>query len=628
MIRKTALVLTFVLATAAAFDAGAIDQTRRRPVTSPQLTIDGLIAAASADALRVQTSTGTVTVSLDATTEIVRAGNRSAATASTAGQYTLTDALVAPDGSISARRVTLFDVPASAAAEETLRVEGKVATVSPDASTLAIETRLGLLTVSVNETTVIRRDGVPIALADIPVGSFVRIIGKPTGERTLLALQIDVRSAEQPPHRDAVAGEVVEVRAADQALVIRREVRGPRSAADDLVVVRTNAETEIYRHRERIRFADIAAGDFVLAIGAFDASGALVAMRIDVANRPDPAPRIAGRVLEVSQTEKKFTVAVERSWMRDVEAGPVTVVVTDDTKIYREREQVRFAELKAGDFVHVAGEWDAAKALVASVIYIASPPTTPPMPMILGEIISIETATRTLVVRVRAMRPHESSLDGTVKVIAGDDTTIFRNGAPSRFAELKVGEVVSVVGEVRDDGAILARRIDVIVPPQRPNHVGGDVSAVGAQSIEIIVPTINPTFQPVRVTILVEDATEIYKDGERARLAAIRVGDVLVATGSWKNDSTFSARRIDARSRPDAPAGYVRGTIEMIERGGLRLVDPGGQRWGVSVSPLTIIIRDGRPLRFDELRVGDLLDVLGLPKGEHMIAAVSIRVVQ
>ena len=125
MIRKSAFILALALA-AATFDAAAIDQSRRRPITNPQLTVDGLIAAASPETIRVQTPSGTVTIAIEATTEVVRAGNRDALTSSSAGQYTLTDALVGRDGTISARRVALFDVPASAAAEDTISIDGKV----------------------------------------------------------------------------------------------------------------------------------------------------------------------------------------------------------------------------------------------------------------------------------------------------------------------------------------------------------------------------------------------------------------------------------------------------------------------------------------------------------------------
>jgi hypothetical protein len=627
MIRRHTLALALVLATTA-LAVDATGQERRRPVTNPQLTVDGLISAASHDTLRVQTPSGTVTVSIGTGTEIVRAGNLESLTASNVGQYTLTDAVAGNDGTIAARRVILFDVPASAAAEETVRVEGKVASVAPEASTLTLDTRRGVLTVSVNDTTVIRRDGDAIGLSGIAVGDFAFVAGKPTGDRTLLALKIDLRS--QPPSRphDAVAGEVVEVRAAEQSLLVRRALPGPRPAAGDLVVVRATAETESYRHRERIRFVDITKGDFVLAIGELDGAGALVALRIDVATLPEPAPRIAGRVLEVSTTEKKFTVAVERAWLHDSEAGPVTVIVGDATKIYRERELVRFTEIKAGEFVHVAGEWNAEKALVASVIHIAPPLPTPPLPLVLGEITAIEPATRTLVVRVRAMRPLENATDGTVKVLVGDDTKIFRNGEPSRFAELKVGEIVSVIGEVRDDGAILARRIDALVVPPRPSQVMGYVASVSAAAIDIIVPQAYPTFAPVHVVVHVDAATEIFRNGERVRLSAIKPNDILFASGAWRDDANFLARKIEARAMPELPAPVdLHGTIEAVEQGGTLLVATRDGRWAVTATRMTVIVRGQRPIRFDELKVGETVDVTGMAKGEHALVALKIEVV-
>lgn len=550
MIRNASFALALVLA-AAAFTAEAAEPGRRRPVTNPQTTVDGVVTAVSPEAFRVQTPRGMVTVALIQSTEIVRSSDSAEVAAPAPGDYTLTDALVSKDGSVTARRVALFTVPASVAVGETVRIEGKVASVSPEASQLTLETPGGaVVTVSVNESTRIHRGDTLIRLSEVEVGSIARVIGKPTGDRTLLALEIGIRAPQPqpPPHLDGVAGEVVEVRAAERALVVRRALNGPRPAADELAIVRTDERTEIYRHRERIRFEDIKAGDFVLARGEFDATRTLLAARIDVADLPEPPPVFAGRVLEVSAATREFTVAVERGWMHDSPDGPVTVVVGDDTKIYLEREQARFDAIKPGEFVRVAGRLRDDRAVVASIVHLVSPPAVPSMPAILGEIVDIEPATRTLVVRVRAMRPMESSTDGTVKVLVDDETKISRNGQPSRFEDLHTGEVVIVVGEVRDDGTLLAERIQAIVPPQRPAFVMGPVASVAERSIDIIVPQPFPTLIPVRVTILTSETTQVFHNGQSAPLSAIKLGDMAFATGEWRDDRTFVASRIDAKA--------------------------------------------------------------------------------
>ncbi|MFA6958056.1 MAG: DUF5666 domain-containing protein [Thermoanaerobaculia bacterium] len=622
MIRRVTTALALVLAVTT-LGAGASEPGRRRPVTNPQTTVEGVIAAMSAEGFRVQTGTGMVNVTLTSGTQLMQVG----ATAMTPalGDYTIVEGLAARDGSVSAKSVALFNVPSSVATGETVRIDGRVATVTPELSELKLETPGGvLLSVATNETTLIRRDGTAIALKDIEVGSIARVVGKTTGERTLLALQIDIRTKELP-RRDMIVGQVAEIRAADRTLLINPHRDGPGTAV--LETVRADERTEIYRRGERIRFDDIALGDFVMAQGTFDASRVLLATRIDIADLPAPAPKIAGRVLEVSAATRQLTVAVERGWMHDAPTGPVTVVVTDTTKIYRDREQVRFDAIKAGDFIVVAGTWRDDKALVADTIHLASRPDFPPMPAILGEIVTIEPATKTLFVRVRAMRPLESSTGGTVKVLVGDDTKIFRNGQPIGFGDLKTGNAVIVVGELRDDKAILAKRIDAIVAPERPQQIFGFVSRVGPGSIEIIVPQAIPTFAPVYATLLVDEATEIVRKGVRIRLAEVKVNEMLFASGEWKSDNTMLARKIELRDGAPPPMTFgVRGAITAIDTLTLRLSASDGP-WSVTATKMTFVFRPGgAPSGFASLKVGEVVDVSGMPHGDHSLIAMKIEV--
>jgi len=625
MIRRVAIALTLVLGVTTVA-AGASGPGRHRPVTNPQATVEGVIAAVSPEGFRVQTNAGMVNVTLTPGTQLMQVG----ATAQTPalGDFTIVEGLVARDGSVTARSVALFNVPSSVATGETVRIEGRVATVTPELSELKLETPGGLLlNVSTNETTLIRRDGSAIALKDIEVGSVARVIGKATGERTLLALEIDIRTALQPPHHDMVVGEVVEIRADQHAVVVRRPVYPPHLSADDRAVVRTDGQTEIFRHRERIRFDDIKTGDYLMAQGDFDASKALLASRIDVAELPEAPPKIAGRVLEVAAASRQFTVAVERGWMHDAPTGPVTIVVNDTTKIYRNGEQVRFDAIKTGDFALVSGEWSDGATLVATTVRLVIPPDIPPMPAILGEIVTIEPATKTLYVRVRAMRPLEASGDGTVKVLVGDETKIFRNGQPIGFGDLKTGNAVIVVGELRDDRAILARRIDAIVPPERPQQIFGFVSRVGPASIEIIVPQAVPTFAPVYATLLVDESTAIFRKGVRIRLGEVKVNELVVASGEWKSENTMLARRIDVMEGAPPPTNFgLRGSITAIDNLTLHLAAADGP-WSVTATKMTFVFRPGGvPSSFASLKVGEIVEVSGMPKGDHSLIAMKIEV--
>jgi hypothetical protein len=155
----------------------------------------------------------------------------------------------------------------------------------------------------------------------------------------------------------------------------------------------------------------------------------------------------------------------------------------------------------------------------------------------------------------------------------------------------------------------------------------GTVAATGATSIDIIVPQPYPTFAAVRVTILVDAATEISRNGERVSLSAIKLNDMLFAQGEWKDDRTFLARKIQAKGMQELPSPVgLHGRIDAIEPGKLRVTNPDGA-WTVSVTRMTIITRGSMPVRFESLKPGETVDVKGIESGDHAIVAMLIVVV-
>ena len=142
----------------------------------------------------------------------------------------------------------------------------------------------------------------------------------------------------------------------------------------------------------------------------------------------------------------------------------VTVKVSSDTRIRKNREEAKLADLKAGDHVFAAGKLGSDKVLAASLVGVGEmrggagmvmmgPGGTPPTPeqlqkmglgttFIAGEVKSIEDTKLTI------LRP-----DGQTQTIEVDESTSFRAGRGENsitLADIKVGDRVMGRGEVKN----------------------------------------------------------------------------------------------------------------------------------------------------------------------------------
>ena len=81
----------------------------------------------------------------------------------------------------------------------------------------------------------------------------------------------------------------------------------------------------------------------------------------------------------------------------------------------------------------------------------------------------------------------------------------------------------------------------------------GKVTAVGADSFTMHAKGGSKDLHGSDVTVVVTDTTKMRRDGAKATVADLQVGDRVNVVGTRGTDGTFTARHVNAHG-PDAPA--------------------------------------------------------------------------
>jgi len=159
-------------------------------------------------------------------------------------------------------------------------------------------------------------------------------------------------------------------------------------------------------------------------------------------------PHVTGTVVSVSGDEMV---------VKPESGDNVTVKVSSDARVRKDRQEAKLSDLKAGDHVMVGGEQGSDKVFKARFVAVGemgrmgmmgAPPSPEEMvkmglgtTFIAGEVKSIEETKLTIA------RP-----DGQTQVIEADENTSFKNGKNESvtLADIKVGDHVMGRGEVKN----------------------------------------------------------------------------------------------------------------------------------------------------------------------------------
>ncbi|MFB0533363.1 MAG: DUF5666 domain-containing protein [Anaerolineae bacterium] len=285
----------------------------------------------------------------------------------------------------------------------------------------------------------------------------------------------------------------------------------------------TSDETRFrIRGVENPTIADVKVGDYILAKGEPDSTGAFVARAILVM----PGQRV-GRfvaqgavsaiegttlILDTLQGEKQVTTDEAIFWAPDVENPSLT-------------------DVQVGDQVVAWGRPDEDDSLAARLVAMASAEELREH-AVRGKVTAVEG--QTLVITTR-----ESE-----KEVVTTSETYFHipNVEGPGLDDIKVGCIITALGQKDDDGTFTAQI--VAVTPARPlrrmivrrNMVGGEVTAIEGKTLTVKT-------RRGEKTILTDENTRFRISGvENPSLKDIEVGDKVIALGRRNEDGDFVAK--------------------------------------------------------------------------------------
>jgi len=334
----------------------------------------------------------------------------------------------------------LLSVPGLALAQEAAHpprlpaVKGRIEAKAESGFTLS--TPHGEITVSVDANTHYRVPGVEQAtLADLQVGDTVLVLGRRNEAGELLARLVAVLP---PVPVGTIKGEVTAIEG--QTLTVA--TRG----GDKTLLTDENTQFRV-PDVEEPTLADIQVGDRVFALVEAGEEDTLLAKMVAVLPEDAPGPiSLRGRVTHVAENSLRVKVREDE----------ITVTTTGTTRIrVPDVENPTLADIRVGDWVLVIGRPIGLCRVEASAIAVL-----PPVPahrfVIPGEVIDIEGTTLTV------QDPKDTH------IILTDDQTHFRVPGVEEptIADIEIGDHILALGELAEDGALLARLIIVRRPPQ------------------------------------------------------------------------------------------------------------------------------------------------------------------
>ena len=252
--------------------------SRRRAAPSvPRAQIEGLIAAVDATSLTVHDSHGQDDVLQITDKTVIRKGSTVLKPADLAVGMRVH---VAADDK-TALLVIVQDEKAEPGDDRggdrggaTMTANGTVKSVGAD-SLVVTTVPNGDVTVKVDASTTIKKQGVAIKLADIKVGDGVNTMGQRVDDHTELARQIEVRGNEHENEPEEASAEGTVKSVGSGSLVVTTHAKGD-------VTVKTDASTTIRKEGKTIQLSDVKVGDGVEAEGQAIDAQTLLARTIQV----------------------------------------------------------------------------------------------------------------------------------------------------------------------------------------------------------------------------------------------------------------------------------------------------------------------------------------------------------
>ncbi len=430
----------------------------------------------------------------------------------------------------------------------------------------------------VTNTTEIRdRNGNLVTIAALRIGMLVEAKGKRNANGEVTALRINIKDDNTGGHEIELTGHITAV--IDSF---------PRYLVVTNTAFEVNNATEILGfNNEPIRFTDLRVGEIVEVKGRTRPNNLPIAERIKRENNNGDEVEVHGLIsllTNTSLTVNGFEFKVLAS-----------TVILDQASHF-----ITFGDLRTGMLVQVRGNKLADGTLVATRIQIE------------GE------TNREIEITGFIDRLTGNSLTVLGVTFSVDDSTVVldENYMRTSFSALRTGLLVQVKGFVTAAGVLYASRIKI------EDFNRDEIQLRG------LITVINPADRYIEVAGLrffVTATTEIIgRNGELLSFEALQVG-MVVEVRAKLDGSRWVASRIHLEDRID-PILEIFGQIESLNRDSLKTFTLFGRTFLVT-NTTVFLDRDNQPITFDDLSVGDFVEVRAqlTPGGTLVALRVKLR---
>jgi hypothetical protein len=208
--------------------------------------------------------------------------------------------------------------------------------------------------------------------------------------------------------------------------------------------VAVTRNTDIYRGRQRLDLEDLQVGDRIQIELDRDNRGRLVAERIDVVSEQN-RNTLSGRVSDVESRNQLLWIRTEDQRTIRVDVGQAEIV--------RGGKTVRFNDIREGDTIRVSGDLSGT-TLRANRIEIISNRESGPFSSE-GKVSEINIRARSFSIDTRVVVPVR------FRVSVSDQTEFRLNSRRASLDDLRVGDRVTVEGNLQGSSRIEATRVEI-----------------------------------------------------------------------------------------------------------------------------------------------------------------------
>lgn len=533
-------------------------ENRRMNQGNGEVELTGLIESVGANNIVVFGDTFFV----DATTEILNLDkNPISLTDLKVGDLVRVRADMQSDGTLLATRIRLEDPE-----RDEVEFTGTI-----DALTETSVSVNGVLFLVTSDTDVLDNDDVQIAFSVLEVGMVVEIRGDVGAGNVLTATKINIEDRGNNFGDDEIeiTGEVTEI--AGNAIT----VSGFIFTVDDSTDILNN-------NNQPIPLSDIQIGALVEVRANRLNDGTLLATKIKLEDNFNDEVDLSGVIEEIG--DHVLTV------------NGFSFIVTDSTVILDNNNQmISFASLQVGDLVEIRADVASDGSLITTKIKIE-------------DMFNDEVELTATIEKIHA----DSIVVGGVAFLVDANTIILnKQNIPIAFAQLQVGMLVEIRGDVQADGTILATKIKVEDRIVDEVELRGTIEELTDNSVTLLGKTFGVT----------ENTAVFDNNNNTISFADLFVGLSVEIRGDLMPDGSLIAIRIKVEDNLANEVKVV-GPIDSLDVNFIQVVGVEFQVDGNTV----VLDKSNNSITFADLQVGQTVEVQASVQAGGVNLATKIKI--